>query len=452
MALQNPSSLYSGGNVRFDNTPYLRIALNERYKREARAQAIDQYYQKLPETVNDKGVRDLEVPIIGDVKNRMMEYWMTNRDALKSGDANAQLGMQKLYRQAQSVIRESQNAAKIDMNLGRIALDKNNQDLLNTDEFLQRHSSHNRPVTDPEYKPLDVTEVMAYRPFNQGNFLKEIKNQFKYSDGIPTITPHPQDKNLEVVTTNPVLDDTAKEGIYAYSSNKLHNDKAFERQLIKDFSTPEQLAPLNEISKKVFGHEIKEAEDIAAAYTASLLPNTAVRQRVTPSIDARNDEWDRRNDITFKQKQQLKFLDDKLIKGRKNANGEDEIVIGFPTDELYNAYGEDVNTREYGVKKLVYKDRIPEGIMRTINPTDMNKMIFPVDGVQIKQPDGTYKEAYYYNSDGSFEGKGGKKIGRDDARDNYIKERAPTKVKQAVGSKGKITTPTQTPTKKGKLD
>lgn len=458
MALQNPSTLYSGGNVRFDLSPYLRIAMQERQRREARGYAIDQYYQKLPETINDKGVRNQEVPIIGDLKNRMMETYVQNRDALRKGDPAAQMKMQQLFREAQAITRKSQGAAQIDMSLGRMALDKNNQGILNSDGFVEKHSLHNLPVTDERYQPIDITEVMAERPFNPMDYSKELKSTVKYSEGIPTIKPHPQDKNLEVVISNPILDDKTKENIYAGAAYKLHNDVAFQKALQKNFSTPEQLATLNEVSKQVFGHEIKEPEDIAAAYSVSLLPSSTTRARVVPSIDARNAEWDRRNKIQFGQRQALARLNDRLIKGRKTASGEDEEMVGYPTNEIVDEYGvtETLQTVD-GIedKTILYEDEVPVGIMRTVNPRDLNKGIYPVKPKTARQPDGTYRNYWDVEKDKNgninLVGAEGKKIGAEDGRSNYINTVVPTKVKLQT-NKNKPATSTASPKKKGKYD
>lgn len=453
MAIVNPSTLYSGGNVRLDSTPYLRLALQERARNEARGQAIDQYYQKLPETINDKGVRDQEVPIIGDLKNQMVQTYIENRDALRKGDPTAQMKMNQLFRKSQSIARESQNASKIDMALGTMALNKDNQPILNNEGFIQRHSLHNLPVTDPNYKPIDISEEMANRPFNPQSYAKDLQSNIKYSQGIPTITPHPTDKNLEVVTTNPVLDDQTKQNLYAGAAYKLHNDISFKNALQKNYSTPEQIAPLNEISKKVFGHEITKPEDIAAAYSASLLPSQTTRASVKASVDAKNEEWDRRNAIQFKQRQDLAAFNSRLIQGRKSAEGTPEGTIGFPTDEINKQYGEDLTLQKNGVKenkRIVRVGNVPSTILETINPIDINKQKYGVDAFDGKDADGKAFKYYEVAPDGLV-GKNGK-IGRNDAQALYIDKFGNTKVKVAHGNKGLITTPTGGTTKKGKYD
>jgi hypothetical protein len=438
MALINHPALYSGGNVKLDSTPYLRLAMQERARKEARGFAIDQYYQKLPETINDKGVRNQEVPIIAGIKNEMMEYWMNNRDAIRRGDPHHQMGMQQLFRKAQAVTRESQNASKIDMAAASMALNKDNQGILNSDEFLQQHTLHGLPVTDPNYKPLDLPQVMANRPFNADNYLKDVKNTFKYGFKLGDVAPHPQDNTLEVVNMVPDLDDKTKEGIYAYSASKLNNDRSFEKMLKKDFSNPESLAKLNEVSKSVFGHEIQTDEDIAAAYTASLLPTTATRPNVRVNIENQREWQEGQMKKRFAQQEKMANLNDRLIRKRK-VDGVEETEIGYPTDIIADDLSEEVKLDSgQGVetKQIIYVDLIPVGTLRSINPTDINKNIKPVQPKQAKQPDGKYRAYYEVETDANghkqYVGKDGKVIGAEDARNNYVKEVVPTKVKKEI--------------------
>lgn len=460
MAIVNPSTLYNGGNVRLDSTPYLNLAIRERQRKEARGYAIDQYYQRLPENINDKGVRNQEVPIIGDLKNRMVQTYIENRDALRKGDPNAQMQMQQLFREAQAVTRKSQGASQIDMKAATMALDKNNQEILNNEGFVERHRRQTLPVTDPDYQPLDLSHEMAERPFNPDNYAKQLRSQVKYGEGIPTITVHPTDKNLEVVTTNPVLDDQTKQNLYEGAAYKLHNDVSFQRALQKNFSTPEQIAPLNEISKKVFGHEIKEPEDIAAAYTASLLPSQTTRASVRASVDAQHQWQEDQMNKRFAHAEKMQRMNDRLIRSRK-VDGVDEVEVGYPTNEVVEEYGVDETLQTVDgkvTKTILYEDEVPVGTMRSMNPRDDNKGVRPVKPKAAKQPDGSFRNYWDVEKDENgninLVGAGGKKIGAEDGRNNYIKEVVPTKAKLQINkSKPTSTKPTTaTSTKKGKYD
>ena len=202
MAIHIPSNLYSGGNVTLDNTPYLRIAMQSRMRKEARDQALNQYYQKMPDTVNDKGTRDQEIPVINQMKDEMQQFGMKNRAALinpKIDGGAAQLGMQQRFRNVGAIVRKSQSAGMVDHQAGQMYFNPKNQDLLNSDYFIQAHEKHNLPVTDPNFKQLDLADITANRPFDDNVFTKEIKsrsskivsNKFSMLGGITNHVSHP---------------------------------------------------------------------------------------------------------------------------------------------------------------------------------------------------------------------------------------------------------------------
>ena len=348
--IHNPSNLYSGGNVVLDSTPYMRIAAQERMRKEARGQALNQYYQRLSDTVNDKGTRDNDVPVINEMKGKMQDFYMQNRDALSNPklDAGAaQLGMQKQFRDLSGVIRTSQSAGLVDHQAGQLYYNPKNQDLLNSDYFIQAHDRHNLPVTNPNFKMLDLADVTANRPFDDKSFNTEIKKQFPYSEGTPIVTPHPTDKYLETVTTNPQLNEPTKLQMYAYSTEKYHNDKAFQRKIDNDINTDQQLAQLNDVSQKIFGHEIKTPEDKAAAYTASQLPTTAVRTSMKVNTEMANQAKKEAATLAFERSLRKQGISIAAHRANAELLAKSGYDVSDPMEKLKTAPVTDIPQKEF---------------------------------------------------------------------------------------------------------
>ena len=85
MALINPSNLYSGEAERFNSQPSVTLAANLMAKRQAREDALDKYYSGLPNTINDKGVRDIDIPVIHQKVGEMQQYYMQNKAQIQQG-------------------------------------------------------------------------------------------------------------------------------------------------------------------------------------------------------------------------------------------------------------------------------------------------------------------------------------------------------------------------------
>lgn len=312
MPLNNPSSLYTGGKAVLNPMPFVNLALQARAKKEARTQAIDNYYSKLPSTINDKGIRDQEIPIINKKRDELYAYAMKNRSALRNPNIDggaARMAMDKLIREAQSIATESQNAAKDDLHLKQVWSNPNNQWALNNDEFVVQNQQHNLPVTDPNYRRVDINGIMANKPFDIGAYAQSIKKQFPDDIEVSRV-PDKDNPGYDIVTTAPKLSKEGIEKIYATVADKVHSEPRYLRSIQKAMQAdPSLTQKIDQIAQKHFGHPVKTEEDLAAAYTISLLPSAPTKEK---SVTNWNDQFQAKNK-EFDRREKLK---DRYLKGR----------------------------------------------------------------------------------------------------------------------------------------
>lgn len=438
--LQNPAGLYQG-TPNLNPLPYVNIAIQARQRKQAREDAIDKYYRQLPDTVNDKGLRDQEVPIINDYKNKIFSFGVKNREKLRNpkiDNGAAQLTLDKLIREAHGVARNSQNAAKDDLEIGKMWFNKDYQDVINNEDFIKQHDAHNLPVTDPNYKPLNMAEVTQLKPFDQAGYAKEVKGLFPY-DVTTTRVTDPTNPLLDIETATPKLGEDAKKGIYAYAAEKLHNSSTFRKHISKELAGTGQLPILNEISQRVFGHPLDSDEDIAAAYTVSQMQTTSKKEKPVTDIGAVMDkrrkegmeDWRTKNKITFGQSMAK-------IAANKAAGTPPEDT-GYLSDNVADEVGETQTIRfgnDKSEKRVIYVDKIDPERLNIISGRDLSKKQIGVEPIAIKQPDGSVKMGYYQDlGTGDWEGKGGQKISRERVKDDYIKTVSPSKFKVQAGTK-----------------
>jgi len=461
MALINPSGLYNG-TPNLNPLPYVNIALQARARKQAREDALNNYYNKLPDTLNDKGVRDIEIPIINDYKNKIMEFGVKNRDALKNpkiDNGAAQLNLQKLMRDASGVARMSQNAAKADLEAGKFFLEKNNQYALNSDDYVNEHHLSTLPVTDPNYKPLDLQKYATNRPFDETSFVKDIKNKIPYSEKVVREVD-PIDPNYEIVTTLPVLDAKAKGKMVEDAADRFHNDPIFRKKIERDLAGTGQIPNLLQIAKEQFG--VTNPEDmtdelLAAAYTYSKLPIGKTKEKVQGNytnrqkgkmddwrtkFDAANKEWDRRRP--------LKFADHMALIAANKKAGQVPPDTGYVSDEVANEVGQQQTITLGGKQRdvrVIYTNDVDPERLNIIVGKDLSKKNPGVKPIQIKQPDGTYKMGYYQDpGTGDWEGEKGQKISREAAKDRYINRESSSKFKAESNTKGSENTKGQSQT------
>lgn len=130
MAIHIPSNLYSGGNVTLDNTPYLRIAMQQKARQQAIGEAAYRHYSQLPDKLNSAGVRDQdwEDPngnggIGRDIENTKRFFIENSKDIIKGGRANIQYSkmMQDNFRKVQA----SKDIGKDNLKIGQEFLKPN---------------------------------------------------------------------------------------------------------------------------------------------------------------------------------------------------------------------------------------------------------------------------------------------------------------------------------------
>ena len=126
MAVQNDPRLYSAGAVTFDATPSTNLYGQLMAKRQAKEEAIDEYYKKLPQTLNSAGMREQSIPGFNEGVSGLQKYWMENRDKIRKGTTPEAFNYDKMIRGLEQKINEDKNAAKTDLELGKMRFNKEN--------------------------------------------------------------------------------------------------------------------------------------------------------------------------------------------------------------------------------------------------------------------------------------------------------------------------------------
>lgn len=362
MSLINQQGMYMG-EAPLNPLPYVNIAMQARQRKAAREEAIDKYYQKLPDTINDKGVRDNEVEIINSIKGEIFDFGVKNREALRNpriDNGAAQLALDKLIRKGHTVARLSQAAAKDDLELGKMWWKKEYQDVINNDEFVKKHAAHNLPVTHPDYKPLNMAEITQLKPFDQVGYKNEVKTLFPYKEKVSRTTD-PENPLYDIVTTTPEFSEDGKKGIYAYAAEKLHNSSTFRKYITKELAGTGILPKLQEISERVFNKPLESDEDIAAAYTVSQMPTSQIKEKSATDVEAVMNKKREEGMEDWKIKQQIS---DQYKRARIKLNNEgriyeiDNVPLKLRTNSttlpvvLGNDLGEVVDVTNWSAKEL----------------------------------------------------------------------------------------------------
>ncbi len=128
MATNNPSNLFSAGNVALDSTPYLRIAMAQKARQQAIDEAAYRHYSELPDKLNSAGVRaqDWEDPngnggIANDIENTKKFFIENSKDIIKGGKASAAYG--RMMQDNLRKIQASKATGKFELETGKSFFD-----------------------------------------------------------------------------------------------------------------------------------------------------------------------------------------------------------------------------------------------------------------------------------------------------------------------------------------
>jgi len=304
MALQNHPALYSGGNVKLDPTPYVNIALRARAQKAAQDEAIDKYYQKIPETINDKGVRDQEIEVLNDMKNDIFKFGVDNREALRKGDGAARLALDKKFRKAQTYAQESKNRTATAAKISQLRANPKYDYIFRDKGFIEKVSGHDLPIDTEGSQAIDFNQLtLPPTPFEATKYFKgfaDIKPDYKVST-----KPNPDDKNTLIEVQTPVFNEQHKQAIYQRAASDLVDNPSFEEEMKKNLAAdPNLIAKLYDTFKHNYGRDITDETkdiDLAAAYTLLGLGIAAEKQKV---INNQEEDWKKKlafNAITSAQ-------------------------------------------------------------------------------------------------------------------------------------------------------
>lgn len=434
MANQLPQNLYTGNAVVGNAMPYVQYANQLKQKRQAKDEAVDKYYQNLPNTINDKGVRDQEIPLIHQKKDEIQKYWMENRDKIRKGNTPEAYNLSKMFRETQGMVQESKNRVATATKVGQLRGNPKYDYIFKNPTLINQIEKHDLPVGTQGSEAIDFNQItLPPAPFEQKKY------QQAFSDVKPEITksvkPHPQDKYLEIEVSTPSFNKKQLDLIHQRAATELFNNPSFEDQIKNKIQeTPDLLPVLNKTFEDNYGHPIANESDLATAYTLANMNLAPTEKAVTnwkAREGAKNAEWDRRRKLSFADSM-------KKIKANKEAGNLDEEEVRYITDENVINHGKEfpANLEEqakkiFGFKPAAYIEA------KDIDPRDLDVII---GQDKSKTQPGVHpitfenKKVYLIQEDGNWRGQDGKIIDREAVKDAWLKGK--TKQTIQIGSKG----------------
>lgn len=265
-----PSNLYSGGSVVFDSQPYVNFYAQTMARKQAKDEALDQYYQNQFKSINSAGMRTQDIPFFTEKVNAAQQFYQQYRDKIK----NPRLDGGKSQSEFQARLMDASNTTQKSKNEAKVITDfmptLRNPDLRSRipDSVMNDISVHELPLNDPNRKSFDPAKFnFNAKPFDikmQGDYIKGVTSGVKFDEKTSVGKTDPKTL-MQTVTTTSSLGDEGKESIRNKAAGAYATDPSVKEFVDKELSKPGNYHQLNEIFKKTFGADIQHSEDLMTA-------------------------------------------------------------------------------------------------------------------------------------------------------------------------------------------
>ena len=281
-----------------------QLAIQLEQREQAKREALDKYLMDYEKSINSAGMRKAESDIFLKKLSDNKAFYIQNRDKILNPAKygyDAQSQYMSNFKDMTNLIDQSKQAAANDKITTQHFISQKN--LNAPDGYTEAVEASHLPITDPRYRPLDVTQFKFWKSHDPFEFGKELKT-------------------LNTIPGKPEL---MKEGNYQYQRTPMEADinnlKSFSYNKLGDVGYVKMLQNLSNEEvvelRNVYRQRMNailpkgDAKELSLAYTLTNLPKDYTQTNMVEQP-------------SFARAQQ-----DALIRGRQKASGSGSDVAKF---------------------------------------------------------------------------------------------------------------------------
>ena len=242
-----------------------QIAIQLEQREQAKREALDKYLMDYEKSINSAGMRKAESDIFLKKLSDNKAFYIQNRDKILNPAKygyDAQSQYMSNFKDMTNLIDQSKQAAANDKITTQHFIAQKN--LNAPDGYTEAVEASHLPITDPRYRPLDVTQFRFWKSHDPFEFGKELKT-------------------LNTIPGKPEL---MKEGNYQYQRTPMEADinnlKSFSYNKLSDVGyvkmlqnlSNEELGELRNVYRQRMNAILpkNDAKELSLAYTLTNLP------------------------------------------------------------------------------------------------------------------------------------------------------------------------------------
>ena len=215
----------------------INLAIQLEQKERAKQEALDKYLMDYEKSLNPAGMRKQDQDVFLSKLGQAKQYYLQNRDKIlnpaKYG-AEYQSNYYAGLRDAQNSIGQSKQAMAQDKLATQHYIAQ--KDLNAPDGYAEAVELSHLPISDPRYRPLDVTQWKFYKSYNPREYADKIYSKIPLSQNAPEIIPM-EDKNYFYTKKISKIDPQYQNTILQQGFVDYANDEGLRKEMNYVFDT-----------------------------------------------------------------------------------------------------------------------------------------------------------------------------------------------------------------------
>jgi hypothetical protein len=263
----------------------INLAIQLEQKERAKQEALDKYLMDYEKTLNPNGMRQQDQDAFLSKLGEAKQYYLQNREKIlnpaKYG-AEYQSNYYAGLRNAQSLIGQSKQAAAGDKINSQYFIAQ--KDLNAPDGYAEAVELSHLPISDPRYRPLDVTQWKFYKSYNPMEYANKVYSKIPLSQNAPEIIPM-EDKNYFYTKKVSKIDPQYQNTILQQGFVDYANDEGLRKEMNYVFDTNK--AEVKRLEEK-YKTKIPNAQALAGYNLWDLQPVKETTTDVEPTEEYRS--------------------------------------------------------------------------------------------------------------------------------------------------------------------
>lgn len=196
---------WSAGAVVFDERPWQSFYERQALRKQAKNDALENYFKGLNKNITSSGMRSQDVPTLLKKQQEWQQLGIQNKDKLlnpKLDNGQTLMDYQRRYNEMQGLINESKDASKSMDAVGKMKLNPQMSYVFDDPHIIDQIKSHDLPIGDPERQginlatltlppqPITTKDLDAYNKYLTGGVpFDKVPGQTENLGGFKTRTP-----------------------------------------------------------------------------------------------------------------------------------------------------------------------------------------------------------------------------------------------------------------------